>query len=232
METKLYIDYMGLQIFLRTNLNISYFRRCLLKLIHTPGITELLLCSGYISERYINPYYRWRYPLYSILQDDLLNELLITNPKVITVGGMLNFPGWRNSYDNFVRDLRNNNINVDAYIAPKNNWHAKIAMALDKNGPIAGIIGSSNLTRPSYGETNRNFYGRPYYKFNHESDVLIWKDEPSYDLYFRKEVNFSFEDPLGPIDVILNREVKQSKEYERMNSIYNLIMNNSGLQRI
>lgn|GEM_PF-4702965 len=47
------------------------------------------------------------------------------------------------------------------------NWHAKILIVLDDtNTPLAGIIGSSNLTIPAYGEM--------YSYFNYESDVMIF----------------------------------------------------------
>ena len=62
---------------------------------------------------------------------------------------------------------------------PENNkWHAKMAMKLrsDENGitPVCAIIGSSNLTRSSYGKNPPPQNMKPLPHFNYECDVLIF----------------------------------------------------------
>lgn len=188
---------------------MSYFRRYLLKLINSPTSDKLLLCSGYISEN----------ESYSILTDKLLNAISSQNIKVITVAGML--PS-KNKYKLFIRRLKNNNIDVVSYKAKKNNWHAKVAIKLNDEDPVAGLIGSSNLTAPAYRENQS--------KFNYEADVLIWKDDPRYNRYFREEIGNIIDNLLGPIDTILNPEINQPDEYERLKAIYNTIIHEEGLE--
>lgn len=202
---------MGILIFLRTNKKISYFRRYLLKLINSPTSDKLLLCSGYI----------WEYSNYSILNDELLNAISSQNVEVITVAGMLSGQGnWENKYKSFVKRLKSNNIKVVSYKAKKKNWHAKVAIKLNGEDPIAGLIGSSNLTAPAYREN----HGR----FNYEADVLIW--DPRYDWYFRVDIGDFIDNPLGPIDTILNPDIRQFDECERLKAIYNTTMNEEGLE--
>ncbi|RME56753.1 hypothetical protein D6779_10040, partial [Candidatus Parcubacteria bacterium] len=65
--------------------------------------------------------------------------------EIITVAGKLD-GFWLEHYQNFVRRLRQAGLQVKAYVAPRKNWHAKIAIRIRNEQPIAAIIGSSNLT--------------------------------------------------------------------------------------
>ncbi|MCG2718989.1 MAG: hypothetical protein L6408_09200 [Nanoarchaeota archaeon] len=203
---------MGLLIFLRTNKDISYFRRELLGLINSPASNKLLLCSGYISEGR-----RRRKQNYSVLNDGLLVAINSQCKEVITVRGMYSN---KKAYDLFVKKLRNSGVKVTPRKVKKGKWHAKVAIKVDKNNrPVAGLIGSSNLTRPAYGE---NYNG-----FNCEADVLIWENTSTYNQYFREGIKNFIEDPLGPVDTILNPDTEQPDESKKLEGIYNKIMRES-----
>ncbi len=196
---------MGLSITLRTTKDTSHFRRNLLNLIRTPGTEKLLLCSGYVSEG----------SSYSVLNDELLHAIQSHCSKVITVAGMFGFFNWKPRYLDFVRKLKTSGINVDSYSIKRGNWHAKVAMKLNHERPIACIVGSSNLTSSAYREKK----GR----FNHEADVLMWEDSALLDRHFRP-TNERQEDLIDPIYAVLNDRIPQSNETDRMRKLYQLIM--------
>lgn len=97
---------------------------------------------------------------------------------------------------------------MNASIAPKRNWHAKIAVRLDKTGtPAAAIVGSSNLTGPAYAE------GRS--TWNYESDVTIWTPASGLGDYFRDDSEPTG-DPFEQIIAKLSEDVRQPNEEERI----------------
>jgi hypothetical protein len=51
-------------------------------------------------------------------------------------------------------------------VSKSGRWHAKVALAVVSGSPVAGIVGSSNLTGPAYGVDRR--------VFNNETDVVLW----------------------------------------------------------
>jgi hypothetical protein len=206
---------MGLSITLRTDRTVSHFRRNLLKLVKTPNTNRLILCSGYISEG----------QNYSVLQDDLLKAILASKcSEVITIAGMfISHPVWRNRYNDFVNALRDGlngtGISLRCHSNRRGNWHAKIAMKLYDHQPVACIIGSSNLTT--------NAYGEGLARFNHEADVLMWRNEQWLNDYFEdREESWKVEapDPLGPIGVVLDMKKSQPNEAERLSALYKLVM--------
>ena len=201
---------MGLLIFLRTDHKISHFRRNLMRLISAPNSNRLLLCSGYVSEG----------KRYSVLDDGLLNAIRTANVQVTTVAGMFRYNAWKNRYDNFVKKLKNNHVPTTSGKL-LSNWHAKVAMKLSGKTPVAGLIGSSNLTRPAYGQG--------YKRFNYEADVLIWTNNPINDKHFRTELEDWVSDPLGPMDSVLNDKIKQADEETRLKALYNRIMEQTNL---
>jgi hypothetical protein len=159
---------MSIQITLRRDKEFSPFRKQLLEICSIPGHGDLVLCSGYI----------WESTGYSVLDDDLLRAMRsgLAGNQIICVAGKLAITpvNWVQHYKDFVAKLRAQGIKVTAYIAPKRNWHAKIAVRLDKAGqPIVAMVGSSNLTGPAYGE-NR-------YSWNYECDVTLWRDKRKWD---------------------------------------------------
>lgn len=213
---------MGIKISLRTDRNKSYFKQDLLGLIHIPGVDKIVICSGYFHEC----------DDYSVLNEDLLREINNHCKELIVVSGHGNF---NNQYEIFKRRLKSETkgVMITSYKAKKSNWHAKIALAIKSDKPIAGLIGSSNLTGPAYSEK--------YWKYNYESDVLIWKKDIFLDKYFLnpsyEELAFMHHDwnienirerghndyvgPDQPIYLILDPSVNQSEEEERLNEIYN-----------
>lgn len=201
---------MGLMITLRTDRDLSYFRQNLLNIINLPTINKLVLCSGYISES----------DYYSVLDDGLLQAIANRNVDVTAVAGMMSY-NYREKYILFINKLRDNNINVNPYIAKNKRWHAKIAIVLKNERPIAGIIGSSNLTGPAFREN----WGR----FNHEADVLIWIDQSRYDKYFQENTKRDVRDPLGPIFSIINDKIDPLNEQIRLKGLYRKIVNEENI---
>lgn len=195
---------MPLRIALRISPDHSPFRDMLRALILSPAGDTTVLCSGYIWQPNRG---------YNVLDDQLLDALTQGcggKGHIITVAGKLEQHEWRNYYTNFVTKLRQSCLSVTAYEAPKRNWHAKIAMRLDQDLPVACIVGSSNLTGPAYGIGRRSW--------NFEGDVLIWNADPALTQYFSR---FDSLTPgLGVFDLILNPETHQPDETKQMMAIY------------
>jgi hypothetical protein len=171
---------MGLIIALRVDKNTSYFRRYLRVLISQDEVNHVVLCSGYIEERL---------PGYSVIRDELWDIIRAKASKssleLETLGGM--FRGkWggvnRSQYIRFVKSIRIRktmnrvtNLTYLPYVARKKNWHAKISLFMKDKEPLAAIIGSSNLTRPAYGESGSGpKFATSYKNHNCECDVVIW----------------------------------------------------------
>ena len=175
---------MGLWITLRQNKEKSFFRDNLLIMISNKNELDgnyLVLASGYFSE--------YESSSYSTLGDDLLRTIQendnITNVVVIGAMGLGQKP--IKTFDTFCTRLQGGLIGREiTKRRPENNkWHAKIAMKLrsDENGitPVCAIIGSSNLTRSSYGINPPPQNMKPLPHFNYECDVLIFINEGFYE---------------------------------------------------
>jgi hypothetical protein len=168
---------MGLWITLRKKKEKSFFRDNLLNMISNQKELDgnsLILASGYFSEYESSPY--------SILGDDLLRTIQENeNIKGVTVIGAMGL-GQKpiKTFNTFCTRLRQGLVGrTITKRRPENNkWHAKIAMKLrsDENGitPVCAIIGSSNLTRSSYGKNPPPQNVKPLPHFNYECDVLIF----------------------------------------------------------
>lgn len=195
---------MPVRITLRTEKGFSPFRELLHRLIRLPEGDDLVLCSGYI----------WEPPSsstqYKILDDELLNALRdgCKGKVITTIAGKLD-ERWLDFYKNFVRRLRQTGLFVKPYFAPRKNWHAKIAIRLQRGQPIAAIVGSSNLTSPAYEENK--------YNWNFESDVLIWKNFPNLNNSFRAP--FQRDISFGDMQLIVDPEIHQPNEEQQLNQI-------------
>ena len=226
---------MGIAVSLRRDLDISYYRRFLHKIIQIPELDELILASGYVTHG----------KTYKVLDDELWERL--RNAKGNSVFELKTIAGRFNSftdqyaiwYGEFVSEIESRIGNFEPkwkyypLIAKKRNWHAKIALGLSKGDPIACIIGSSNLTSTAYGE--RRSKGRVSL-FNHECDVTIWKDDPIYDKIFlsdspeegqKERIDYSRSD--APMALIMNRNIRQQDESHRMRNLQKA-MNDIDLQ--
>jgi hypothetical protein len=198
---------MPVRLTLRSNKDFSPFREMLKWLIEAPVGDSMLLCSGYIWEP------RWGY---RVLDDELLVSIKkgCTSGKIVTVAGKLENEMWRDFYGNFVHRLRSSGVSLESYVAPEHNWHAKIAMRLKEDVPVAAIVGSSNLTGPAYRLDPENW--------NFEGDVLIWKPDPALDTYFRRP--FRTQSQLGDIHLILDPSVRQPDEEAQMIALFKDVM--------
>lgn len=186
---------MSIQITLRRDKEFSPFRKQLLEICEIPSYGDLILCSGYI----------WENSSYSVLDDDLLNAIKtgLSGNQIICVAGKLATKpvNWFKHYSDFVEKLKSHGISVTAKVAPKRNWHAKIAVRLDKAGiPVVAMVGSSNLTGPAYGE-NR-------YSWNYECDVTIWKDKSLWETSLH-ERRTPVDDPFTTMAVVLDPDAPQ-----------------------
>jgi HKD family nuclease len=206
---------MPVRVTLRTSKKFSPYRILLRKLIELPDGDSLVLCSGYIQQTS---------PMssrgYKILGDELLPSIYkgCAKGSVKTIAGKFEYRSWLEYYQNFVDGLRKAGVNVNPYCAPKKNWHAKIAIRLKQDKPIAALIGSSNLTGPAFG-INRAHW-------NFEGDVLMWGDT-AYNSYFKQQLDN--EAPIGDMTLILDPETHQPSEEEQLNLIYREVMS-SGIE--
>ena len=213
---------MPVRISLRVGSKASPFREMLHRLITSIRGGEVYLCSGYI----------WQpcqagtcLGSYSVLDDKLLQALMRAAPaRIVTIAGKLDYPIWQLGYRNFVLSLKKHFKNVDAYIAPRRNWHAKIAIRLNEHGePIAGLVGSSNLTRPAYGLNSR--------KWNFEADVLIWIPDSKFNKIFGSPYEaFDNQRLLGDLHLLLDASKNQYSEFEQLRKLREYVME-SGLKR-
>ncbi len=199
---------MGVLVTLRRGADAAPFKAALLRLCGLDA-GDLVLCTGYV----------WEDPNgYSILGDGLLTAIQagLAGNGVVTVAGKLGddakWPYWETKYRDFILGLRAGGIPTTAYIARERNWHAKIALRLDAQGtPMAGIVGSSNLTGPAY----RNDYNR----WNYEADVLLWVPGSCADGQFDQLTTVS-SDPFSAMLLSLSRSASQPDEAERLSTLY------------
>ena len=207
---------MPVRITLRVDEDYSPFRDMLKFLINCPLGDSLLICSGYIQEGLWN---------FNILKEELLDCIKsgCSQGDVITVAGKLTDLNWRQSYINFIDGLEDAGIKVIPCIAPKLNWHAKIAMRLagPSRDPIAALMGSSNLTRPSW-DQSKNL------SWNFEGDVLLWVDIDELNSYFGNQYQPRVR--FGDIRLVLDDKVRQHNEKEQLSLLYDHIRH-SGITR-
>lgn len=171
---------MGVIITLRDSSDTSYFKEIMLEIFNVFSIDEVLICSGYFQENkpYRDEHNNLQISRYQVTVDKNSNhESLLTHlngiEKITTVG-IKGDPGsdWDTSYRNFVQSLRDKlgpNV-VKAYADKSGSWHAKEMIMLYQGHAVAGIIGSSNFTRPAYGSFKNQNY-------NIEADTVIYKSD-------------------------------------------------------
>lgn len=154
-----------------------------------------------------------------MLADDLLNAIDLGCPNgVTTIAGKLGGGHYRSFYANFVARIAAVKP-INAFTAPLDNWHAKIAIRLRNGVPVAGLIGSSNLTGPAYGE---NQPATPYTPgWNYEVDTLLWVRDRKLNRHFG---NILFDISFGHIDAVINPRVRQLSEAQQLQNIYDRIM--------
>jgi hypothetical protein len=177
--------------------------------------SQLILGSGYFQENL-------RGSPYSILQDNLLAAITGNSglTRIEVYGAKLNGNGpWRVSFTNFVQRLRNSRIPTRAFLARRMNWHAKVALRIGRRGPVAAIIGSSNLTRPAYGI-------RPLRSWNYECDVTIWLPTKTCMNTFSK--NSAAHNESIIMTAILDPQVEQPNEEEQLRRLLEQVKEESG----
>lgn len=174
------LSHMGMIITLRDSSDTSYFKEIMLEIFNVFSIDEVLICSGYFQENkpYRDKQNKQKVSSYQVTVDQNSNhESLLTQlngiDKITTVGIKGDFGSdWDKSYRNFVQNLRDNlgpNV-VKAYADKSGSWHAKEMIMLYQGHAVAGIIGSSNFTKPAYGSFKDQSY-------NIEADTVIYKSD-------------------------------------------------------
>lgn len=170
----------SIQFFIRKTSDYSPFREALSNLMSTPG-EELILSTGYISQSLLNDFNSCDF-IDSIKSGFSINNIKRNDVKITIVGGMLKKKditsnkyiydiGNISSFEVVINNL--NNLFPVTYYRPLNNrWHGKIALKIQNNTPVIGLIGSSNLTQPCFGISNPSTGYQA--DINMESDLFIW----------------------------------------------------------
>lgn len=207
---------MPVRIILRTENASSPFRTHLLRMLDPELGDGLLICSGYIWETHTG---------YSILGDSLLNAISAgcKGDGVITVAGKLGGYRYSDYYQNFVQRLRPV-VTTKAFRLKDDNWHAKVAIRTRKGIPVAGIVGSSNLTAPAYALNRRaSFHNRS--GWNYEADVVLWAPVRNASRLLRAaEANAEAIDGFGVIDTRLVPGIGQLSEAAQLKRIYDRVL--------
>jgi hypothetical protein len=143
--------------------------------------------------------------------------------SLTTVAGKLD-DNWREHYENFVLQLRNAGLVVNAFIAPRGNWHAKIAIRTRGTTPLAALLGSSNLTFPAYSEGRRSW--------NFECDVAIWISSQDMTDHFRRCDAAEDHDNIY-VEALLDPSFHQPEEPARLREIQEDVLGEAnGFERI
>lgn len=145
---------MSILIILRKKVQPNRFHSLIIKSLQTAAGDNALLCSGFFQED----------AGYSASIDSgLCCALNISRTKLMTIG--IHNGLWLNKYRKFRTNIRRCGNHIDAFIARRLHWHAKVYILKSGGDPIMGIIGSSNMTRSAFHVTS---------PFNFESDVILW----------------------------------------------------------
>jgi hypothetical protein len=169
---------MPFKIALRTDLRVSPFKRYVREIITAAGPSGsksgLVMCNAY--------WYPWLIPESHGAAGNLA-DLIERHCSGGFVGTLASRrakskPDDWTRYAQFVYDLKAavKTVTIIGRTASYAFWHAKIALRIIDDQPIAAVIGSSNMTFPAFSE--RHDY------FNHESDVLIWPNDATLNVHF------------------------------------------------
>jgi hypothetical protein len=154
---------MPMKIILRDQANINIFRDLIINTISLKIGDSIIICSGFFQQG--------RGGYFSSCEKCFCCQLKKSGKKITTIG--IHNPNWLPEYRLFVNFLRQSGVNITGRLYKGFHWHAKVYLVLDKNKPIFGIIGSSNLTRNAFSSSA---------PFNVEVDVVMWNDGiPNYD---------------------------------------------------
>jgi phosphatidylserine/phosphatidylglycerophosphate/cardiolipin synthase-like enzyme len=144
-------------IILRKQKAPNRFRDIMVDSIRSGIGNNVLLCSGFFQELFKASPYR------ASNEKNLAQHLASKNLDVTTIG--IHNQSWLVSYRNFRDALVKQGVNVSARFTGRLRWHAKIYIYSKDKDPLLGIIGSSNITRNAFSDSD---------PFNFESDVVLW----------------------------------------------------------
>jgi len=182
---------------------VNPFREALHSLIALPG-DELVLSSGYISQ---GKQFKAAGPdnLLPQLQQAVRNGL----KRIVIIAGKFSARSfWFKHYREFITQL--NSLPISISDITRSNWHAKIAIKIDRKRPVAAIVGSSNLTSWAYGVLTDN-------RFNKECDVIIWPSKANRKIY---RYFSGVMEKIGPSNFIYFKKITEGmNEEERLNNL-------------
>lgn len=199
---------MALAIILRNQLPINRFRDLLIGSIKTGAGDNALLCSGFFQEKFRGSGYQ------ASLEQDFGREVAKSKIELNTVG--IHNVAWKQSYRDFKDSMKSSGANINCYYKNGLRWHAKVFILSNKENPIFGIIGSSNITRTAFGSIR---------DFNYECDVILWPDDcEEIDGWFNDQIagnNFPYEVIRAPYVPDMNNGITVQ---ERLNTLKNEIL--------
>jgi len=229
---------MGIHISLRTESDISFFKRYINGILDINEAKTVLISSGYYNSTvtsdifnliqhsniekvklfggknypsYFREFFKSKdenpslasykekpFSYYRILHNKTLNIVQkIKDSKISEVKKLendvrndLNFLEFFGLLNSLSSSKKGFSAELRLFTTINSNWHAKIMIILDKdNIPLAGIIGSSNLTKPPYEEKIGYF--------NYESDVVLYN--PVYESNFESIRNSIVNETMNDI---------------------------------
>ena len=164
---------MPIVISLRKEFSSSVFRDAIIRALSAPGITRAYIASGFFEDftRELQKY-----------AGDFQFGPAMEGKQIYLFGG----------YDREKAEvdllalrsaLQAINLQVETRLPkqpsgdnePELIWHAKIAVFLDKDGPVLAIVGSSNFTARSMYGPSEEYFVRSIQKVNVEADTYFWK---------------------------------------------------------
>lgn len=167
---------MTVKLIMRTASAPNLFRDWMMYALGCNQISKVVICSGFFQE-YL-PLHRYA------LSRDIQFVNALKGVEVITVG-VYSRP-WLTTYKDFIRELQNQGVIVQAYRTLRLKWHAKIFIAYSGDEPVFAIIGSSNMTRPAFAAP-----AVVQGDYNYEADLVLWNSyKKKVNSYFKK---FNFE---------------------------------------
>lgn len=122
---------MGIAILLRTDSMVNYFRDLMVGTISNGCGDSIIPCSGFFQENFRNSSYQVSN------EKGLVTVLRQNSISVTTIGIHNNY--WKPAYVNFVTTLRNQGVNLTAYVTSSLRWHAKVFILKKEGRPVFGM---------------------------------------------------------------------------------------------
>jgi hypothetical protein len=150
---------MPIAIVLRKKPHVNAFRDLIVGVLGSGAADTALLCSGFFQENFKGSAYQ------ASAEKGLASACAKSGVKLTTVG--IHNGTWKASYLNFEANMIAGGARVNCLYKNRLAWHAKVFVASNRDAPVFGIVGSSNITRNAFSVGGQ---------FNNECDVILWPD--------------------------------------------------------